>query len=81
MFKLSTLALVLASAFTCHSAFAVTTGCTDTSGQNVLLGSTDSGVPNRVVDLACNNIDGLILDELLNEPDEDEEETASYALH
>ena len=63
MFKLSTLALVLASAFTCHSAFAVTTACTDTSGQNVLIGSTDSGVPNRVVDLACNNIDGLILDE------------------
>ena len=26
-------------------------------------------------------INGLILDELLNESDEDEEETASYALH
>ena len=62
MFKYSTLAIVLASAFAPVSAFAV--ACTPgTFTENVFIGTTDSGVPNRVLSTACNTIDDQILDE------------------
>ncbi|PKO36535.1 MAG: bifunctional metallophosphatase/5'-nucleotidase, partial [Betaproteobacteria bacterium HGW-Betaproteobacteria-6] len=62
MFKFSTLALVLASAFAPACAFAV--DCVPgTSTENVLIGSTDSGVANRVLTTSCVTIDDQILDE------------------
>jgi len=62
MFKLSTLALVLASAFAPLTAFAV--DCTPgTATGNVLIGTTDSGVANRVLTTSCVTIDDQILDE------------------
>jgi 5'-nucleotidase len=62
MFKLSTLALVLGSAFAPASAFAV--ACDPgTFIENVIIGTTNSGVPNRVLTTACTTIDDQILDE------------------
>lgn len=62
MFKLSTAALVLASAFAPASAFAV--ACVPgTFTENVIIGTTNSGVPNRVLTTACATIDDQILDE------------------
>jgi len=62
MFKLSTLALVVASAFAPSFAFAA--ACVPGSAtENVVIGSIDSGVANRILATNCSTIDDQILDE------------------
>lgn len=57
--RIKLLALALAGALS-PAAFACTPG---THTENVLFGSTDTGVPNRVLDASCATIDSQIRDE------------------
>ncbi|MBC7207780.1 MAG: bifunctional metallophosphatase/5'-nucleotidase, partial [Methyloversatilis sp.] len=57
--RIKFLALAIAGALS-QAAFACTPG---SYTENVLFGSTDSGVPNRVLDASCATVDSQIRDE------------------